>query len=109
MVESSSNITKDVKRLDTKGVDFKGVAKEVAEKTASLRRSEGRLPMELFLSSLEMQGVYPCLELVIKDKEGNLYLKRRASEENATQAEEEAWGGRLHIPEEVFFQQRGLR
>ncbi len=102
--EREEGVTKDyLQSLDPKSPEFYDVASIVAKKTAGLRQEEGKIPYELFLASVEMLGLSPCIEVIIFDKDDNLYLKRREVRENATSDEEESWGGKLHLPGTTIF------
>ncbi len=89
--------------LDPRGAEFAQIFGIMAQSVATLRNEAGRVPYEVFLASLELTGVYPCIEVIVTDKEGNLYLKRRSDDQNASDAESEAWGGRLHFPGSTVF------
>jgi len=97
-----------VDSLDTESSQFAEVAKVVARKTAGLRHATGRVSPELHQAYVEMAGASPCIEVIVRGKEGELYLKRRESEENANPEEERAWGGRLHFPGTTFFSSQSL-
>jgi hypothetical protein len=98
MEQGDQSIAAKVSSLDPKSLEFSEVAKTVAEKTQDIRTQDGKVPYELFIAGLEMAGVYPAMELLITDKIGNIYLKRRSREENQSNAEDSAWEGKLHIP-----------
>lgn len=97
------DLTSDVNKLDPKSREFADVLKTSAEKISELRRKEGEVPYEVYMATMEMAGLSPALEVLVFDKEGNLYLKRRKPDENVTEAEKNAWEGKLHIPGTTVF------
>ncbi len=98
-----SELASQVRSLEPTSPEFSQVLKALAEKTAAIRRDEGKVPYEVFISTLELAGIYPAIEVIVFDKKNNLYLKRRGSEENVSTDEENEWGGKLHIPGTTIF------
>lgn len=100
-----TNIENVLKRIDALSVgdpDFAVVASRVSKKIADARIEFGRVPYDILIAGMEMAGVYPAFELVVTDKEGNIYLKRRKKSENVSAAETESWEGKLYIPGSVL-------
>ena len=98
-----SDIAAHVQSLDPGEPEFAHVLGAMAEKAAALRKETGRVPYEVFIASLQLLGVYPCIEVLVTDDKGNLYLKRRSVDQNVSVAEAAAWGGKLHIPGTTVF------
>lgn len=92
------SLVEQVRGMDPKSPEFSVLAAVMAEKIAALRKAEGKAPYKLFIAGLEQTGISPTLELLVIDQQGNLYLRRRQASENQSQAEQESWGGKLHIP-----------
>ena len=55
--DEDQKLISSIEALDPKGDAFSQVAQVIARKTAELRRQEGRVPYELFISSLELSGI----------------------------------------------------
>lgn len=106
MSDSKSEFVSHVESLDPKGDEFSDLFKIVARKVSHLRREESKLPPNLYLSDSEMHGINESLEVIVLDKEGNLYLRRREKEENVNEEEEKSWGGKLHIPGTTIFSRK---
>lgn len=87
-----------LKNIDVESEAFDFVAKTVASKAEVYRNEHGRLPYGTWISSLQFQGIYPCIEVQIVDKDGNIYLRRRENNENLSVAEQESWGDKFQIP-----------
>lgn len=102
METGDQSLAEQVNSLNLRSPEFTDVARVVAEKTANLREEAGRVPYDVFIAGMEMAGVYPALEVIPYDPEGNFYLRRRLEGENASQEEESAWGGKLHFAGSVI-------
>lgn len=87
-----------LKNLDPKSDQFLAIAEEVAAKTDQLRGKERFLPYRLFIAALQMQGNYATIETLLFSPGRELYLKIREEGENKSAAEQDALGGKLHIP-----------
>jgi hypothetical protein len=101
MAESSELIGR-IRDLDPKSGEFAEVMQVMAEKVADLRHDEGRVTPGIFFPMLKLVGVHPAIEALVTGPNEELLLKRRATTENVTTAEQESWGGRLHIPGAIF-------
>lgn len=97
-----------IQKLDPKSDEFAEIAQKVAQKTDELRKGEGRVPYPLFISSLQMQGIYPCIEVILQGPQGELFLKRREDNQNKSQLEQEAWRSKLHLPGTTIYPARKL-
>ncbi len=97
-----SDLIGRVKDLDPKSAEFAEILDVTAGKVADLRRAEGRVTPGIFFPMLKLVGIHPAVEVLVTDLDGGLYLKRRSIAENATEAERQSWGNKLHIPGAIF-------
>jgi len=94
---------REVEVMNPKDDEFAKLAMIVAKKINELRQDEGTLPYQVWLSNLVAQGTYPCLEIMMTDRNKNsVWLKTREDKENVTRVEKENWKSKLHIPGTVF-------
>lgn len=76
---------------------FEELFSKIADLTIEYRnKNNGGLPKGIWLKLLELSGSYLCVEMIVKDKDGNLYLKKR--NDPTSTGGEITWEGQLHIP-----------